>query len=94
MRVGEDSRVGTVLAGYRVESLLGQGGMSVVYLAEDLRLKRKVALRLSCRPIDVWATSGTRRSMICATVGACHDRFTFVSTMPRPPRSRWFAPGG
>jgi WD40 repeat protein len=44
--VTDDPRVGTELAGYRIESLLGFGGMSVVYLAEDLRLKRKVALKL------------------------------------------------
>jgi serine/threonine-protein kinase len=41
-----DTRIGTVLAGYRVERLLGRGGMSSVYLAEHLRLHRKVALKL------------------------------------------------
>ena len=46
MQVSDDPRVGTELAGYRIESLLGWGGMSVVYVAEDLRLKRKVALKL------------------------------------------------
>ncbi len=46
MAVGADPRIGSELAGYRIESLLGRGGMSVVYLAEDLRLDRKVALKL------------------------------------------------
>jgi WD40 repeat protein len=46
VQVSDDPRVGTELAGYRIESLLGWGGMSVVYVAEDLRLKRKVALKL------------------------------------------------
>ncbi len=46
MQVRDDPQVGTELAGYRIDSLLGRGGMSVVYLAEDLRLKRKVALKL------------------------------------------------
>ena len=41
-----DPRVGLVLAGYRIERLLGRGGMSSVYLAEHLRLHRKVALKL------------------------------------------------
>ncbi|MGH3078898.1 MAG: protein kinase domain-containing protein [Gaiellaceae bacterium] len=44
--MSDDTRVGTELAGYRIDALLGFGGMSVVYLAEDLRLKRKVALKL------------------------------------------------
>ncbi|MGH3034598.1 MAG: protein kinase domain-containing protein, partial [Gaiellaceae bacterium] len=40
------TRIGTSIAGYRLESLLGRGGMSVVYLAEHVRLGRKVALKL------------------------------------------------
>jgi serine/threonine protein kinase len=38
--------VGTTFAGYRVERVLGRGGMSVVYLAEHPRLKNMVALKL------------------------------------------------
>src|SRR5687768_14778669 len=37
---------GSVIAGYRIDSLIGRGGMAVVYRAEDLRLGRKVALKL------------------------------------------------
>jgi YVTN family beta-propeller protein len=44
--MSSDPRIGTEIAGYRIESVLGRGGMSVVYLAEHTGLKRKAALKL------------------------------------------------
>jgi len=44
--MAEDTRVGTEVAGYRIDSVIGHGGMSVVYLAEHLRLGRRVALKV------------------------------------------------
>ncbi|HXJ63167.1 MAG TPA: serine/threonine protein kinase, partial [Actinomycetota bacterium] len=44
--MSQDSRIGQEIAGYTIESLLGRGGMSVVYLATQEFPKRKVALKL------------------------------------------------
>jgi serine/threonine-protein kinase len=41
-----DPRVGTELAGHRILAVIGRGGMAVVYLAEHLRLGRRVALKV------------------------------------------------
>jgi DNA-binding beta-propeller fold protein YncE/tRNA A-37 threonylcarbamoyl transferase component Bud32 len=45
LTLSADPRIGAEVLGYRIESVLGRGGMSVVYLAEDLRLQRRVALK-------------------------------------------------
>jgi serine/threonine protein kinase/Tol biopolymer transport system component len=41
-----ESLIGRTLGDYRVESPLGSGGMGEVYLAQDLKLNRKAALKI------------------------------------------------
>jgi eukaryotic-like serine/threonine-protein kinase len=44
------SPIGQSIANYRILSLLGKGGMGEVYLGEDARLRRKVAIKLLPAP--------------------------------------------
>jgi YVTN family beta-propeller protein len=44
--VGSGPAIGAELGGYRLEALVGRGGMSAVYRAKDLRLGRPVALKV------------------------------------------------
>ena len=41
-----DPRLGTVIAGYRIEERVGRGGMGVVYRAEHLNLQRRAAVKI------------------------------------------------
>ena len=62
-------RLGTALADrYRIERELGQGGMATVYLAEDLKHKRKVALKV-LKP-ELAAVLGAERFVVEITTTA------------------------
>jgi serine/threonine-protein kinase len=65
------TRIGTEVAGFRIESVLGRGGMSVVYVAEQVRLGRKVALKVLTTELswdEQFRERFVRESHIAATI--------------------------
>src|ERR1700745_2271093 len=63
--------VGDEFAGYRVRSVLGRGGMSVVYQAENLRLSSVIALKVLAPELaadDVFRARFLEESRIAASL--------------------------
>ncbi|MEV3959937.1 serine/threonine-protein kinase [Nocardia sp. NPDC050193] len=74
--------VGATFAGYRIEGVLGQGGMGTVYLARHPRLPRSVALKLLNREVST-DTALTRRFELEADVVARLDHPGIVGVFDR-----------
>jgi DNA-binding beta-propeller fold protein YncE/predicted Ser/Thr protein kinase len=67
--------VGSVLAGYEVEALIGRGGMGAVYRAHELGLGRKVALKVIAPELaqdDRFRERFLRESRIAASLDHPH----------------------
>src|SRR5262249_15847795 len=63
-----DFKPNQMVGHYRIVSLLGQGGMGKVYLAEDTRLRRKVAVKIL--PVDLAADRDRIRRFEKQALGA------------------------
>jgi Protein kinase domain len=66
-----DMSVGTTFNGYRITSVLGRGGMSVVYGAEHLRLGRAVALKVLAHSLasdETFRERFSRESQLAASL--------------------------
>ena len=64
-------RIGAELGGYRLTSALSRGGMAVVYLAEDIRLGRTVALKILAPELgedDTFRSRFLRESRIASSI--------------------------
>jgi serine/threonine protein kinase len=78
-RLGPES----VFAGYRIETLVGRGGMGVVYRATDLSLDRPVALKLIAPEL---ADNARFRERFLAEprLPASLDQRSLVEALPAP----------
>jgi serine/threonine protein kinase/Tfp pilus assembly protein PilF len=68
---------GETIGQYRIISLLGEGGMGQVYLAEDSKLDRRVALKIL--PPDLANDSGRMKRFVTEAKSACAVRHPNVA---------------
>jgi eukaryotic-like serine/threonine-protein kinase len=71
VREGGELKVGHTVSHYRILSLLGEGGMGQVYLAEDTKLKRNVALKVL--PVSASDENARKRLLREARAAAALD---------------------
>ncbi len=81
------ARLNAALEGrYAIERELGEGGMATVYLADDLKHQRKVALKV-LKP-ELAAVVGAERFLAEIFVeGVSKPRGSYI-----PPEIAWYAP--
>ena len=73
-RTRDRMKPGSTLGRYTIESVLGEGGMGLVYRARDTRLGRKVALKvLAANDVDPEAGERTKRFLREARLAAALD---------------------
>src|SRR3954466_12886742 len=82
-----DPRLGTEIAGYRIEERIGRGGMGVVYRAQHMNLQRRAAIKIIAP--EFADTRGFRSRIIReARIAAAlqHPNILTFSTRARPAR--------
>ncbi len=70
---------GSTVSHYRIESLIGKGGMGEVYLASDLKLRRKVAIKALPESLAEEASARARFLRECRL--ACKVVHPYVATV-------------
>lgn len=71
--------IGRTLSHFRILAKIGEGGMGVVYRAEDIRLGRHVALKVL--PHDLMASRELRARFVTearAAAAASHDNIATI----------------
>jgi len=69
--IGQMPRVGAEFASYRIQGVLGRGGMSVVFRADNLRLGNEVALKVLSAELsenDAFRERFVRESRLAASI--------------------------